>query len=115
MPTARKGPRTKVEEAVHGDGGDAFVRREPNDEVWIRWIGGEGRRFKHDHLRECIEYIELLGYSAWVQLRDSSGDGFVARVDANELFAGCAPGDTASQNGIPWEHLLDSLEEAVQA
>jgi len=107
-----KPKRSVVEVAVHGDGGDVFVRREP-EEVWLKWLQGLAFRFKPEDLSDTIYYIDEFGTRSWVQLRDSFGDGFVAHVESNVLYIASDPADPDSLVGIPWEHLQESLEEVA--
>lgn len=111
-PPEPKPRRSVVEVAIHGDGGDVFVRREP-EEVWLKWLHGMAFRFKPEDLNDALYYIDEFGTRSWVQLSDSFGDGFVALVESNVLYINSDPAPTDNLEGIPWEHLQGALEEAV--
>ena len=107
--------RTKVEEAVHvDDGPDVLVRRERDSErIQVRFQDSCGEReFTPEKLKECIYYIDELGYDSWILLRDSNNSEFYVHVESNELsMVEWMNSDEVRK--VPWEHLLESLEEAI--
>jgi len=103
--------RHVVKEKIKGTR-DVFVERD-DGEVSVIWPCGEDREFTPDDLRTCLDFIEEFGDAypgVFVQMEDSEGQQFVARLAGDDFLAGQQIDDTER---FTWNTMRGALEDAA--
>lgn len=104
-------PRT-----IKGEGSESVVisieSRAPQPRIKVAWLCGGGRSFDVDTLREAIAYVDTLGtkYDLWLDLKDTGGSGYWARLKDGKLTAN----DNMGDNGfVSWANLKRGLQATI--